>query len=759
MPSFGKRLKKLFTGNKKKKRAAPAPESRSDTHGSNELALLEIEEHRKRHRRRKRRHRERATPARPAHGMGPIGDNARSELSETLHLDDDDWLLNAREEASDALDLEDLLGGLSADRDPGSASSSGPVTYQISLGYQTIDDFDSSSEEERSATVTYEIRPGYQTVDDASFEDKRPSGTVTYQIRPGYQTIDDASVDSSSEEELLFSESDDASSFEDKKPSGTVTFQTRPGYQTRDDVSFDSSREEELSGYQIREDELFSESDDSSFFDDHEVLFSDSESDSSSEESHDLIPMEEVVHEMAKWLGDSWRMWEDFKDAFKREFQGNTAVPSAHSVLQAGSQAGLFWREPFFQPRIFSRTFGIREICAKVCETAMVGGGDSSYVEDLTDDYLMYTPLDLEEALHYAQEGGYVRLHSEGVEVLANGVGLVARSASLASTELDKSRQAANRDQEGYATLGMHTAHSGMDTEHPVVYHRSQEEREPTVLRMEAGVFVWAAGDKAQQPVEGPDLSGLTDTEVWDTSPNFFTQRSFELQHKHGLAKMEARLAAVQEARELPRLLFVMNASGTFFATEGKLHKIHHSTLLAGEDVACAGEIGLSGGKVIFLSNSSGHYLPGPAHVWQALHSLARQGADLSMIDVEIHGVGQLVKADWLLHSFLPGHTLPMEPQEGVEAVKKRLSDGGSGAASGTFGLSEGIVDPVFGHLLPEPKGSGPGLHLAGLPWFADDMELYQDDDSSESELTEHASTTSSTASAPLGYSSMPDFF
>jgi hypothetical protein len=49
--------------------------------------------------------------------------------------------------------------------------------------------------------------------------------------------------------------------------------------------------------------------------------------------------------------------------------------------------------------------------------------------------------------------------------------------------------------------------------------------------------------------------------------------------------------------------------------------------LLAGGDVAAAGEIVVRDGKIELLTDRSGHYMPGRSHTQQVLDQLASQGS------------------------------------------------------------------------------------------------------------------------------------
>jgi hypothetical protein len=86
------------------------------------------------------------------------------------------------------------------------------------------------------------------------------------------------------------------------------------------------------------------------------------------------------------------------------------------------------------------------------------------------------------------------------------------------------------------------------------------------------------------------------------------------------------------------RAIFVMDELGTFYAsTEQATGRFHHSSLLAGEPVAAAGEIGVVKGKIHLLSDKSGHYYPGSQFTDQALDALKKAGIDTSNITVKKH--------------------------------------------------------------------------------------------------------------------------
>jgi len=60
-----------------------------------------------------------------------------------------------------------------------------------------------------------------------------------------------------------------------------------------------------------------------------------------------------------------------------------------------------------------------------------------------------------------------------------------------------------------------------------------------------------------------------------------------------------------------PRAIFAMDRDGNVFASNyQEVGRFHHSSLVGGEPVAAAGELGVKDGVVHFVSNASGHYRP-----------------------------------------------------------------------------------------------------------------------------------------------------
>jgi hypothetical protein len=80
--------------------------------------------------------------------------------------------------------------------------------------------------------------------------------------------------------------------------------------------------------------------------------------------------------------------------------------------------------------------------------------------------------------------------------------------------------------------------------------------------------------------------------------------------------------------------LYVLSSRGDIYSGQGLFKVFHHSSFLAGGNVAAAGMMSVANGKLEWLSNSSGHYAPEPKFLHNILDMLERNGADLSAVTV-----------------------------------------------------------------------------------------------------------------------------
>ena len=97
--------------------------------------------------------------------------------------------------------------------------------------------------------------------------------------------------------------------------------------------------------------------------------------------------------------------------------------------------------------------------------------------------------------------------------------------------------------------------------------------------------------------------------------------------------------------------IYVMSDQGNIHVSSHSVGHRHHSSLLAGADVASAGEMRVTNGYITLITNKSGHYKPGMEHLLQVLHQLQKKGVAMTMTVIVMgaqpqktyHSVGALL--------------------------------------------------------------------------------------------------------------------
>jgi hypothetical protein len=78
------------------------------------------------------------------------------------------------------------------------------------------------------------------------------------------------------------------------------------------------------------------------------------------------------------------------------------------------------------------------------------------------------------------------------------------------------------------------------------------------------------------------------------------------------------------------KAIYVMSETGNLHVSSHVMGNRHHSSLLAGSPVACGGELEAHGGRLTWLSNKSGHYMPKVPHLLQVLHQMQKKGVPMT---------------------------------------------------------------------------------------------------------------------------------
>jgi hypothetical protein len=89
------------------------------------------------------------------------------------------------------------------------------------------------------------------------------------------------------------------------------------------------------------------------------------------------------------------------------------------------------------------------------------------------------------------------------------------------------------------------------------------------------------------------------------------------------------------------QMLYAMDEYGNLFIMSAGEYdadrmRTNHSSILAGKDVLCAGELEVQAGRLVYIANTSGHYKPGQNNLYLALRELADQGVLLGATKCDI---------------------------------------------------------------------------------------------------------------------------
>ncbi len=134
---------------------------------------------------------------------------------------------------------------------------------------------------------------------------------------------------------------------------------------------------------------------------------------------------------------------------------------------------------------------------------------------------------------------------------------------------------------------------------------------------------------------------------IWATSVAYLDQeqrQQFKLTVKDGkIYDAQGKLFDTQNGKtacfggNAGKAIFVMDHDGNMYASNYHAPgKFHHSSFLAGQPVAGAGEIAVHNGEIQYLSRNSGHYRPSAAQLEQVAQNLSSQGLSNFVVDQKI---------------------------------------------------------------------------------------------------------------------------
>ncbi len=128
-------------------------------------------------------------------------------------------------------------------------------------------------------------------------------------------------------------------------------------------------------------------------------------------------------------------------------------------------------------------------------------------------------------------------------------------------------------------------------------------------------------------------------TVVYDNSP--LLQNTTRVRTKAGRIFLDDACTKPLETRQMVTAnmgpgycIYVMSQRGEIHVSSHSVGDRHHSSLLAGANVAGAGEMQVWDGQLKWISNKSGHYFPECEHFLQTLHSFQKKGVELGGVKV-----------------------------------------------------------------------------------------------------------------------------
>lgn len=164
-------------------------------------------------------------------------------------------------------------------------------------------------------------------------------------------------------------------------------------------------------------------------------------------------------------------------------------------------------------------------------------------------------------------------------------------------------------------------------------YIEKEEERKNYQLGVgEGGKIMGADGKPLDTGAAKGGFAGSAGGHIFVMNPQgqMYSANMGEEQAKGGLRGENATVKYDKDQKQyVPKDPNAESASAQAF---------HHSSFLAGQKVASAGELKVNEGTLSMISNASGHYKPKSEHVMQTLNELEEQGAATEQARVHLMG-------------------------------------------------------------------------------------------------------------------------
>ena len=173
--------------------------------------------------------------------------------------------------------------------------------------------------------------------------------------------------------------------------------------------------------------------------------------------------------------------------------------------------------------------------------------------------------------------------------------------------------------------------------------------------------------------------------------------------------------------------IFVVSGEGALHVASHQVGKRHHSSLLAAAPVACAGELICSKGRLVRISNKSGHYMPEPYFLAQVVRHFGQQGVNtdsFSVLTVDKSGKTEFPTGRAFLNSMcIPVLVTPVgsagannyAPGKSADGYESYKSPGGA-RPGGAYGAPEYELAPNPRYV--DPPGAGKPQYEYNIPGF-----------------------------------------
>jgi hypothetical protein len=166
--------------------------------------------------------------------------------------------------------------------------------------------------------------------------------------------------------------------------------------------------------------------------------------------------------------------------------------------------------------------------------------------------------------------------------------------------------------------------------------------------------------------------------------------------------------------------IYVMSAENNIHVSSHSVGARHHSSLLAGGNVACAGEMQVHDGKLITLSNKSGHYTPEPVYLTQVIRALSEANVDENSYTIKEYRANEKPIMHESAGSFMDLQRCPVWPFNDINEILVENPNYAASLLMSVYGSeytgsNNNGSDLVYG--VAHSSGNSASTHIYFLPY------------------------------------------